>query len=158
MNLRRHLKYLQLRVLRQRDRAESIAAGSALGFIVGIVFPPGTHMFAAAALATVLGCNLLAAVAWTWVTNPLTIPLLYPFAFEVGSWVTGLRVQDVIPTKHEHFWIFISDFRSHGRAAMLLLAGLLTLASIGTLPVYYGMKFAILHHRARILPRPPRPE
>ena len=127
MNLKRTLRYHWLRIMRQKDKPERIAAGSSLGMFLGLVTPPGTQMLLAIAIAPFLRCNVVAAMLFTWISNPLTIPFLYPLALNLGELVTGLTVRETIPTEDERFWAFITNFRMHGRAITLLLVGLMTL-------------------------------
>ena len=52
--------------------------------------PPVAHMLSAAALSVVFRVNLPLAVAVVWISNPLTIPPMFYFAYAVGSWMTGV--------------------------------------------------------------------
>jgi uncharacterized protein len=150
MNYRRTLRYHWLRVMRQKEKPERIAAGSSLGVFFGLVMPPGTQMILAAAAAPFLRCNVVAAMLFTWITNPFTIPLIYPLALNLGELITGLTVRETIPTEDERFWAFITNFRMHGRAIILLLVGLMTLGGILSLPTYYSVKYAVSRYRKRL--------
>lgn len=70
----------------------AVARGVALGVFLGFVVPLGQFP-AAIVLASVCRANVLAAIAGTLVTNPLTVAALYAAAFWVGrrvlEWVPG---------------------------------------------------------------------
>ncbi|WP_295392486.1 DUF2062 domain-containing protein [uncultured Thiodictyon sp.] len=52
--------------------------------------PPVGHMFTAAALSMLFRVNLPLAVAMVWISNPVTIPPMFYFAYAVGSWMMGV--------------------------------------------------------------------
>lgn len=61
-----------------------------LAFAVGLFFawvPTPTQMAMAAAVALFVRANLPVSVALVWITNPLTMPPLFYFAYRVGIWL-----------------------------------------------------------------------
>lgn len=61
----------------------------ALAFAVGLFcawIPTPTQMAIAAAGAIYFRANLPISVALVWITNPITMPPLFYFAYEVGLW------------------------------------------------------------------------
>lgn len=65
-------------------------------FAVGLFFawvPMPSQMVMAAAAAIVFRTNLALSVALVWITNPVTIPPLFYFAYLVGTWVIGTPPQ-----------------------------------------------------------------
>lgn len=61
-----------------------------LAFAVGLFFawvPTPTQMAMAAAMAFYIRANLPVSVAMVWVTNPITMPPLFYFAYRVGIWL-----------------------------------------------------------------------
>ncbi|MBP6513830.1 MAG: DUF2062 domain-containing protein [Steroidobacteraceae bacterium] len=62
----------------------TVARGIAIGLFFGLLLPFG-QIVAALTLATVARANLAAAVLATFITNPLTIPLVYAVGYYVGQ-------------------------------------------------------------------------
>lgn len=88
---RRAGNYLLHRLRRLPDDPHRIARGVAAGMFCN--FPPlfGVQMVSAALLAWVLRGNVLAAVLATFVSNPLTTPLIAFLSLELGHWMLGTR-------------------------------------------------------------------
>ena len=64
----------------------------ALAFLVGIFcafLPVPMQMLIAAGLAILIHSNLPISVGLVWITNPLTMPPIFYFAYLVGSWLLG---------------------------------------------------------------------
>jgi uncharacterized protein len=80
------------RVLRPelwRFTRRSVPRGVALGALVGIIIPFAQILFAAL-LALPIRANVPVAALTTFITNPLTTPLVWVIAYEIGSFI--LRV------------------------------------------------------------------
>lgn len=61
-----------------------------LAFAVGLFFawvPTPTQMAMAAAVALFVRANLPVSVALVWITNPITMPPLFYFAYRLGLWL-----------------------------------------------------------------------
>jgi uncharacterized protein (DUF2062 family) len=67
----------------------SVAGGVALGLFVAYM-PVLGQMFIAAALAIIFRVNLPLSVMGVWLTNPLTIPPMFYFAYMVGAWILNI--------------------------------------------------------------------
>lgn len=67
----------------------SMCKGFALGIFLGFVPVPMQMLFAVLG-AIWLRVNLPMAVASVWITNPVTMPPLYYFCYEVGAWLLGI--------------------------------------------------------------------
>ncbi|MCK5395736.1 MAG: DUF2062 domain-containing protein, partial [Gammaproteobacteria bacterium] len=66
-------------------------------FAVGLFFawmPVPFQMALAAGAAILLGTNLPLSVVLVWITNPLTIPPMFYFAYTVGTWIVGEPASD----------------------------------------------------------------
>ena len=64
----------------------SVAGAFAVGMFV-MYLPPLGQLLIAAAGAIAFRVNLPISVALVWITNPVTIPPMYYFAYLVGSWM-----------------------------------------------------------------------
>jgi len=92
MERNRFIRPFAHRVLRAelwRFTRRSVPRGVALGLLVGIIVPFAQILFAALLSVSVRANVPLAALA-TFVTNPLTTPLIWVVAYWVGTWL--LRV------------------------------------------------------------------
>lgn len=78
----------------------SAAGAFAVGLFV-MYLPPLGQMLMAAAGAIAFRVNLPISVALVWITNPVTIPPMYYFAYLVGSWILGVPAQ----TFHVGHWL-----------------------------------------------------
>ena len=66
-------------------------------FAVGLFFawmPVPFQMVLAAGTAIWIGTNLPLSVAIVWVSNPVTIPPMFYFAYMVGTWIIGEPATD----------------------------------------------------------------
>jgi uncharacterized protein len=69
----------------------------AFGCVIGVFFammPVPVQMLAAALLAFLVRANIPAAVACTWVSNPLTTPLILLTQYYLGSFLLGRAPSD----------------------------------------------------------------
>lgn len=63
-----------------------------MAFFVGLFMafvPLPTQMVMAAAIAILIRCNLPIAIGLVWISNPVTMPPLFYFAYKVGTWILG---------------------------------------------------------------------
>lgn len=86
------------RVLRSelwRFTRRSVPRGVALGLLVGIIIPFAQILFAAL-LSVPLRANVPIAALTTFVTNPVTTPLLWIAAYWVGGWLLRVDAATVV--------------------------------------------------------------
>ncbi|MGV3001482.1 DUF2062 domain-containing protein [Vibrio sp.] len=68
--------------LNRRSAAGAFAVGLFIAFI-----PLPSQMLMASGAAILCGVNLPLSVALVWVSNPITMPFLFYFAYHVGAWL-----------------------------------------------------------------------
>lgn len=78
----------------------SVAGGVAVGLFV-MYLPPIGHSLVATALAILFRVNLPIAFALVWVSNPVTIPPMFYFAYLLGCWILALPPAGF----NAHFWL-----------------------------------------------------
>jgi len=69
-----------------------------MAFLVGFFFmwvPLPSQMILAAGAAILLRCNLPISVALVWITNPITMPPMFYFAYKLGNLMLGLPVNNI---------------------------------------------------------------
>jgi len=69
------------------------AAGAAFIGLFCAFVPIPAQMLLAAVLAVVFRCNLPMSVGLVWVSNPLTFPPLFYFAYRLGAWLLDMRLE-----------------------------------------------------------------
>ena len=86
---KKQIRQNYLRMMRHHGSPESVGRGAATGLAVAFVIPFSFQMLVAFPLAMLLKAAKLPALLFTWVTNPITIPFLYPLQCYVGSYLIG---------------------------------------------------------------------
>ena len=89
IGLRRWLVYLRHRIARIPGTPYAIAAGFACGAAVSMTPFVGLHFLLAAAVAWLIGANVVAGLIGTAVGNPWTFPAIWVFIFNIGNWIMG---------------------------------------------------------------------
>lgn len=86
----RAIRYMVHRMRRLPDEPHRIARGVFAGTFVN--FPPifGIQFVSAAALAWVMRGNILAALLCTFLSNPITTPIIAVTSMELGYWMLGI--------------------------------------------------------------------
>lgn len=85
----RSVNYIMLRVNRLNGSAHTIALGFAVGIFVSFTPFMGLHFLVAAAIAYMVGGNMLASALGTFFGNPLTFPFIWASAYQFGHWILG---------------------------------------------------------------------
>ena len=134
------------RVLRSelwRFTRRSVPRGVALGMLVGIIVPFGQILFASL-LCLPVRANVPVAALTTFVTNPVTTPLIWVFAYKVGSWLLQVDAMTVVAPvnsaiQHSQF----DDMLQWLTGATLVTAfGLVVVAVIAAAISYLATSFA----------------
>jgi uncharacterized protein (DUF2062 family) len=145
-----------LRLMRHSDTPECVGRGVAAGFFTAMALPGG-HMFAAFLLAMLVRGARGTAVLATWIINPFTVPLVWPFQCYLGSFLIGRPLSHALIEKLLWDAIHTPSMKTAAELSGELIAsffagGLL----LGTLLAAFGYFCAIAlvrRHRARLAGR-----
>lgn len=87
----RAMQYMVHRMRRLPDEPHRVARGVFAGTFVN--FPPlfGIQFITAAALAWLMRGNIIAALLCTFLSNPITTPLIALMSMEIGYWILGIK-------------------------------------------------------------------
>ncbi|ARR49495.1 DUF2062 domain-containing protein [Photobacterium damselae] len=85
--------------LNRRSASGAFAVGLFMAFV-----PLPSQMIMAAGLAILFGVNLPLSVALVWVSNPITMPVLFYGAYKIGAWVMNTPH---LPFHFELSWEFL---------------------------------------------------
>ncbi|WPL17023.1 hypothetical protein Thiowin_02008 [Thiorhodovibrio winogradskyi] len=110
----------------------SVAGAFALGFFI-LYLPPFGQPFYAAFGAVKLRVNLPIAFSLVWLSNPLTIPPMFYFAYLVGSL---LLLRPILPFEFS-FWL---DWHNWLGILGPVLLGSLVCATLGALVAYWTVQ------------------
>ena len=111
----------------------SVAKAFGIGLFCAWI-PTPTQMAFAAISAFYLRANLPIAVGLVWITNPVTMPPLFYFAYRVGLWVMGR------PSPTDGFEFSLDSlFSGLGDIWAPFLLGCLIIGIICSSAGYYGM-------------------
>jgi len=81
------------RVLHVDDTPHRIALGLAIGVFVAWTPTMGVQMVLTVLLAALLRANKLVGVPFVWISNPLTIPVIYGPNYLIGRWLLGSKTE-----------------------------------------------------------------
>jgi len=124
----------------------SVAGAFAVGFFC-MWMPIPFQMVLAAGVAIWLRTNLPISVVLVWITNPVTIPPMFYFAYLVGTWIIGTPISDF------NFELTF-DWLLHELASIWkpFLIGCFTVASISSLLGYFTIqglwRYSVLSRRS----------
>lgn len=136
---RRAANYLWYRVVRLPGTPHNIAAGLACGAAMSFTPFIGLHFLLAAALAWVLGANIIASAIGTALGNPWTFPLIWLWTFNLGSWLMGLE-----PVSAPHFELTLSYLVDNAYRLLIPMAvGGLPIALTVWCAVYWPVRYLV---------------
>ncbi|MCF7970430.1 MAG: DUF2062 domain-containing protein [Methylococcaceae bacterium] len=113
----------------------SVSAAFAIGLFAAWIPTPG-QMAIAAATALYFRANLPISVALVWITNPLTMPPMFYFAYIVGLWLLGQPSPDATIE-----FSVDSVMANLGDIGGPFLTGCLLVGIISALVGYFGIRF-----------------
>ena len=117
--------------LNRRSAANAFAIGLFFMFI-----PLPAQMILAAFFAIIFSANIALSVALVWISNPLTMPVMFYFAYKIGAYILH------IPNNNFEFelsWKFLSSQMT--LIGYPLLLGSLICASVSSLIGYFSIRF-----------------
>jgi uncharacterized protein len=146
-SLGRQIRLVYLKLLRLQDKPEVVAKGLAVGVFTGCFPFFGMQSLLAFLLATIVRGSKVAALAATWISNPLTSVPLYIFNYKIGKLLLGTEDTALPPLNIESF----AAFKELGSIfAITLLTGSFVVGMIaGVITYFYALVILErLHDRA----------
>ncbi|MBE9561015.1 MAG: DUF2062 domain-containing protein [Proteobacteria bacterium] len=118
-------------------------------FAVGLFFawmPVPFQMALSAGAAIWFSTNLPLSIALVWITNPVTIPPMFYFAYIVGTWIVGEPAMD-FSFELTYDWL-LNELEAIWKP---FLVGCFTLASTSSVIGYFGIdafwRYEVAHRR-----------
>jgi len=126
----------------------SVSGAFSVGLFMAMV-PVPFQMALAAAAAIPLRVNLPISVGLVWITNPLTIPAIFYFAYKVGATIMSTSV--TLPEDVDFSWEWLTSGLSEIWAPFLLGCFVLgvTLAILGNLFIRFIWRLHLLKYLER---------
>ncbi|MCF8049945.1 MAG: DUF2062 domain-containing protein [Desulfobacterales bacterium] len=126
------------RFLRIRGTPQEIALGFALGLFVGMSPFLGFHMAIAVFLAALFEWNKIAAAVGVWISNPFTIPLIYPLTYLLGARVLGMNEVFFFPQSMDMDWILEMIRSAPETISILTLGGIIIGVPLGVVGYFFA--------------------
>ena len=89
--LQRQLRFIYLKLLRLRGKPRVVAKGLAIGVFAGCFPFFGLQSLVSIFLAALLRGSKVAAIAATWISNPLTYVPIFIFNYKIGKLLLGTK-------------------------------------------------------------------
>ena len=151
-SLRAYLRDLREKMVRDPLPPENVAAGWALGVFVGFSVPFGLQLLVSVPLAMMMRVSKVGATLGTFVTNHLTIFVIYPVQCWVGNRLLGgdlsydavnYALREVVAEKS-----FESVISLGGNLFEAFFAGGILFAAVSTPLTYWFVLRAVKRYRA----------
>lgn len=130
---KRRSRLVYLRFLRLRGKPEVVAKGLAVGVFAGCFPFLGLQSLIGIFLATLLRGSKVAAIAATWISNPLTYVPIFVFNYKLGKLLLG--------TKDDFLFLDLKSFTAFKELgatfAITLLTGCFVVGSILAFITYF---------------------
>ncbi len=120
----------------------SVSKAFAVGLFMAFV-PLPSQMIMAAAAAVFFRCNLALAVALVWITNPVTMPIIFYACYKVGAFILSTPVADF---QFELTWEWLGSELSRIWEPFLL--GCLVCGIVSAMLGKYGVDLLWRYHTA----------
>lgn len=138
------IKRRLVQVVSLKDPPEKIARGVAVGVFLGVFPTFYTGLIIAVLGARFFKYNLIAAIAGTAVSTPLTGPFIIVASAMLGSRITGVDWSIVVQQLETgEFWEAARD------TALTYLAGNIILSILSTVLAYFLTRQAVIEYRKR---------
>ena len=152
MNLGAYYRLIRRKMVRDPLPPEDVAAGWALGMFVGCSVPFGLQLIVSVPLAMMMRVSKVGATIGTFITNPLTIWIIYPAQTMAMGWLLG----------RDFSWDYIlkamrgvaknSDWKTllslSGDVVVCFILGGLALAAVLTPITYFTVRTLVRKYRS----------
>lgn len=130
-----------------------VAMGSAVGVFVAFTPTVPLQMLVASTACIFLRCNIPAAIIACWISNPVTIPVIYALEYKLGAWISEVLAlpdfQDFPKSIHESRNLLeimevaeeATFLQSSIRTIKNLIIGSLVFSGVLALLTYAGLAF-----------------
>ncbi|MDO6524732.1 DUF2062 domain-containing protein [Motilimonas sp. 1_MG-2023] len=129
--------------LNRRSAAGAFAVGLFMCWI-----PLPSQMIMAAGLAILFRVNLPLSVALVWISNPITMPPMFYFAYLIGAYCLQQPIQH---WQFELSWQWLMEILNTIGPALLLGCGLLAVisAALGYLGIHWLWRLSVIRNRSQ---------
>ena len=146
----RRCRLTYLKLLRLRGNSTAVAKGLAIGVFAGCFPFFGLQSLIGIVLATICRGSRVAAVAATWISNPLTYVPIFVFNYKIGKLLLGTDDATLPPLDMKSF----TAFKELGSTfAITLLVGSFVVGIILAIITYFYSLAILKRWRARSRPR-----
>ena len=152
MNLGAFFRLIRRKMVRDPLPPEDVAAGWALGMFVGCSVPFGLQLIVSVPLAMMMRVSKVGATVGTFITNPLTIWIIYPAQTMAMGWLLGrdfswdyiLKAMRGV-AKHSDWKTLLS---LSGDVVVCFILGGLALAAVLTPITYFTVRTLVRKYRS----------
>ena len=132
--LARRLRLIYLKFIRLRGNPQAIATGLASGVFAGFFPFLGLQAILGVVLAAIFRGSKVAAVAATWISNPLTYVPIFIFNYKIGKFLLGIDRKLILPADFSS----LADLKEMGFTLIVtLLTGCLAVGAIASIVTYF---------------------
>ena len=152
MNLGAFFRLIRRKMVRDPLPPEDVAAGWALGMFVGCSVPFGLQLIVSVPLAMMMRVSKVGATLGTFITNPLTIWIIYPAQTMAMGWLLGRDFSGDYIRKAMRGVAKNSDWKTllslSGDVVVCFILGGLALAAVLTPITYFTVRTLVRKYRS----------
>ena len=153
MNLGEFFRTIREKMVRDPLPPEDVAAGWALGMFVGCSVPFGLQLIVSVPLAMMMRVSKVGATVGTFITNPLTIWIIYPAQTMAMGWLLGRNFSWDYILKAMRGVAKNNDWKTllslSGDVVVCFILGGLALAAVLTPITYFTVRTIVRRFRSR---------